>query len=270
MTIAPALVHIITCSPTCYLGPSPTLPSSLISKVGNKPSAGACASDVNQLPAQKPSPTTTTSHTYPRSPCLPPPPPPLLYSLSPLLPLHPTPLPLQLSPTPPYPHYTLVPLPLPLPLPQATTTPYHPPVTILTTPLDTPTTTTTNTTSTATTTPYHPTAISIPPHHHSTLHVTTTTTTTTVTTATTSPSHNTATRPTSTQPYPTHPVDCSPHPPPSHVCHLCNAVTPYPVWKLFRGAVPERGPSEIRVLLWGGVAWEVPHGPRVSTIKGSP
>ena len=29
---------------------------------------------------------------------------------------------------------------------------------------------------------------------------------------------------------------------------------PYPVWKLFRGAVPERGPSEIRVLLWGGVA----------------
>jgi len=104
MTSAPALVHIIQCSPTCYLGPSPTLPSSLISKVDNKPSAGACASDVNQWLARKPSPTTTTSHTYPRSPCLPPPPPPLLYSLSPLLPLHRTPLPLQLSPTPPYPH----------------------------------------------------------------------------------------------------------------------------------------------------------------------
>ena len=29
---------------------------------------------------------------------------------------------------------------------------------------------------------------------------------------------------------------------------------PYPVWKLFRGADPKRGPSEIRVLLWGGVA----------------
>ena len=29
---------------------------------------------------------------------------------------------------------------------------------------------------------------------------------------------------------------------------------PYPVWKLLRGAAPERGPSEIRVLLWGGVA----------------
>ena len=104
MTSAPALVHIIPCSPTCYLGPSPPLPSSLVPKVDNKPSAGACASDVNQWLARKPSPTTTTSHTYPRSPCLPPPPPPLLYSLSPLLPLHRTPLPLQLSPTPPYPH----------------------------------------------------------------------------------------------------------------------------------------------------------------------
>ena len=46
----------------------------------------------------------------------------------------------------------------------------------------------------------------------------------------------------------------SAHPSTPHVCHLCNAVTPDPVWKLLRGAVPERGPSEIRALLWGGVA----------------
>ena len=36
------------------------------------------------------------------------------------------------------------------------------------------------------------------------------------------------------------------------------------------GSRSRKGASEIRVLLWGGATWEVPYGPRLSTIRGSP
>jgi len=50
-----------------------------------------------------------------------------------------------------------------------------------------------------------------------------------------------------------HPSD-PPTPPPLPMFATFKMPYPCPVWKLFRGAVPERGPTEIRVLLWGGVA----------------
>ena len=45
------------------------------------------------------------------------------------------------------------------------------------------------------------------------------------------------------------------HLPPHHTCFTPSAMShPYPVWNLLRGDTSERGSTEIRVLLWGGVA----------------
>ena len=109
-----------------------------------------------------------------------------------------------------------------------------------------------------------------PPHSPPSLPTPTTTTANTTTPAATSPYHHTITTITTIHTFRSTPLANPPHPPTLPCLPPMQCCYPLPSLEIVPGSRTRKGPSEIRVLLWGGVAWEVPHGPRVSTIKGSP